>query len=277
VTAVDKDLAKNALWVRQQVLKMISRASKGHIGGSLSAADILVFLYQGGVFRLSPEFRSRPDRDVLIYSKGHSCEALYAVLAQTGYFDAAILSTYGSDGSSLGGHPDRKLPGVEMSAGSLGQGLGVAAGMAIANKLRGCQSLTLAVLGDGECYEGSVWEAAMFAAHHGLCSLIAIVDRNGQITLDRTEDCNRLEPFAEKWLSCGWEVRECDGHSFPALRSALGDARSRVSDRPLVVVARTIKGRGVSFMEGEVGWHHAVPRGEQLKEAMKDLGLVDVD
>jgi transketolase len=265
------DLPQLAAWVRCQILERIAAAGKGHIGGSLSCADILVALYQGGVLRYRPGDPAWTDRDRLIFSKGHAVEALYAVLCQAGFLSLETLESYGRDGGILGGHPDRNIPGVEVSTGSLGHGVSVGAGWAIAARRQQQDFLTFVLLGDGECYEGSVWEGAQFAAHHRLANLVAIVDRNRQITVDDTEDCNAFEPFADKWRAFGWEVREVDGHSFPALLDALRDVRSRSSDRPLVVIAQTRKGKGVSFMESAVGWHHRVPKGDLLAQARREL------
>jgi len=265
------ELECKAAWVRAQILEMIAAAGKGHIGGSLSCTDILVALYQGGVMHYSPRNPHWAGRDRFILSKGHAVEALYAVLTQAGFLTAATLKGYGTDGSQLGGHPDRSIPGVDVSTGSLGQGLGVGAGLALAAGRLQQSHLTFVLLGDGECYEGSVWEGAQFAAHHKLCNLVAIVDRNHQITMDDTEDCNAFEPFADKWRAFGWEVREVDGHSFSALLSAFKDVRKRTCNRPLVLIARTRKGRGVSFMEKTVGWHHRVPKGVQLEQARREI------
>lgn len=271
----DANLERVAARVRRRVCEMIGAAGKGHIGGSLSCSDILVALYQGGVLHVDPRDQSAPDRDRFIFSKGHACEGLYAVLADFGFFPDEVLATYGAAGTILGGHIDRHVPGIEVSTGSLGHGLGIGAGLALAGRRLKHDYLTVVLLGDGECYEGSIWEAAMFAAHHQLSRLVAVVDRNGEITLDKTEDCNRLEPFAKKWESFGWETREVDGHSIPALLEAFSDLRERKSARPTVIIANTLKGRGVSFMETEVGWHHNVPKGDRLKQAMDELSLAE--
>lgn len=268
-----REMQEVARWIRHQVLEMIVSAGKGHIGGSLSCVDILVALYHGGILRFDAKNPAWSGRDRFIFSKGHSAEALYAVLANLGCFPIAELHTYGKNGSMLGGHTDNKIPGVEISAGSLGHGLGIATGLALAAKLDDQDYLTVALLGDGECYEGSIWEAAMFAAHQRLDNLAAIVDRNGQITLDYTETCNRFEPFDEKWRAFGWDVRVVDGHSFEALLGALKDVRVRRSQRPLMIIANTVKGKGVSFMEGALAWHHNVPTGDKLHTARSELAL----
>jgi transketolase len=267
------EMKEIARWVRHQVLEMIVSAGKGHIGGSFSCADILIALYHGGILRFDAKNPKWSGRDRFIFSKGHSAEALYAVLANLGFFPVSELCAYGKGGSMLGGHADKMIPGIEVSTGSLGHGLGLAAGLALAAKLDKKDYLTLALLGDGECYEGSIWEAAMFAAHHRLENLVAIVDRNGQITLDYTEECNRFEPFDEKWRACGWDVRVVDGHSFEALLDAFMDVRERNSRRPLMIIAKTVKGKGVSFMEGDLHWHHNVPKGDRLVKARSELAV----
>ena len=264
---------EKARLVRYRVLEMISAAGHGHIGGSFSATDILVALYHGQLLNFRPHQPQWEKRDRFIMSKGHSSEALYAVLADVGFFDTEILQTYGDSGSILGGHPDHFIPGIEVSTGSLGHGLGIAAGLALAAKLDGKEFRCVVLLGDGECYEGSVWESAMFGAHHKLDKLVAIVDRNGQITLDMTEDINRQEPFAQKWQAFGWETIEFDGHSFPELFAAWNHVLRRRSYKPIVLIANTTKGKGVSFMEGTPLWHHNVPKGEQLAIAQEELAL----
>ena len=266
-----EELEKKARWVRRQALEMVVSAGKGHIGGALSCTDILVALYYGGILRVDPHRPDWADRDRFILSKGHSCVALYSVLADLGFFPVAELGSFCQKGSRLGGHPDRNIPGIEADTGSLGHGLGIAAGLALSAKIDKKERQTVVLVGDGESYEGSVWEAAMFAGHHGLDNLTAIVDRNQQCVTDFTEDCNRLEPLADKWKAFGWDVRDVDGHSFAELLGAFKDFRSRRSSRPLVLIASTIKGKGVSFMERTLVWHHSVPAGEELKIARQEL------
>ena len=262
-----------ARWVRHEVLEMIAGARRGHIGGSFSSTDILVALYHGGLLRFDSSNPEWELRDRFIMSKGHSAEALYAVLAGVGFFDIEVLRTYGESGSILGGHVDHSLPGIEVSTGSLGHGLGIAAGLALAAKLDRKDYLSVALLGDGECYEGSIWESAMFGAHQGLGKLVAIIDRNRQITLDYTEDVNRLDPLPQKWEAFGWEVIELDGHAFEDIFRAWEHVRARQSERPIALIANTIKGKGVSFLEGDLAWHHNVPSGEQLEIARRELEI----
>ena len=265
-----RQLEAKAAAIRLKIVETIAAADKGHVGGALSCTDLLVALYHGGTLRFDSRDPSWQDRDRFILSKGHVGAALYVVLADLGYFDPAELGRL-NRGGILGEHPDRGIPGVEIDSGSLGHGLGIGAGMALAAKLDGKAYRTVVLLGDGECYEGSVWEAAMFAAHHRLDNLVAIVDRNGQCVNDFTESINRLAPLGSKWEAFGWEVREIDGHSFEELQAALGDLHTRTSERPLAVIANTIKGKGVSFMEGQLAWHHGGISGATLEQARNEL------
>jgi len=267
------ELGRKANWVRNQILEMIVSANKGHIGGAFSCADILVTLYYGGILRFDPNNPNWSERDKFILSKGHSCVALYAVLADLGFFSISELNFFCQRGSMLGGHPDRNIPGIEADTGSLGHGLGIAAGLALSGKIDKKDFMTVVLVGDGECYEGSVWETAMFAGHHQLNNLIAIVDRNQQCVTDFTEDCVRLEPLDNKWRAFGWDVKTINGHSFEELLDTFKDFRCRKSARPLAIIANTIKGKGVSFMEGELQWHHSVPTGENLRIAREELTL----
>lgn len=264
-------LEQKARGIRKAVLDMIVTAKKGHIGGAFSCIDILVALYYGGVLKFDPRNPDWKERDRFILSKGHSGAALFAVLADLGFFGAQHLAGYCGNGSMLGGHPDRTIPGVEADTGSLGHGLGIGAGIALAAKKDGRDFRVFVLLGDGECCEGSVWEALVFAARHRLHNLTVIIDRNRQCVLDYTEECAPLDPLADRLLSFGWETAETDGHSFEALLPVLGGARTRASDRPLAVVANTVKGKGVSFMEGILKWHHSVPKPEELIIAREEL------
>lgn len=267
-----KELKKKSLWIRRQVLEMIAAAKKGHIGGAFSCVDILVVLYYAGILRINAKNPNWPQRDRFIISKGHAGVALYAVLADLGFFPVSELKNFCRNNSLLGGHPDRRIPGIEADTGSLGHGLGIGAGLALSARLNKEKLMNVVLLGDGECDEGSVWEAAMFAGHHELNNLIAIVDRNRQCVTDFTEDCLLLEPFADKWRAFNWEVRLVDGHSYEELLASLKDFRTRNDSRPLMIIARTIKGKGVSFMEGNLAWHHSVPEGDNLECARRELG-----
>jgi transketolase len=254
--------------VRRTVVTMVERAGLGHIGGDLSVTDILVTLF-GAVLDVDPADPQRDDRDRFVLSKGHCAGALYATLARCGFFPVAELETFMAPLSMLNGHPDRKkVPGVETNTGPLGHGFPVAVGCALAAQLRGLDYRTFVVLGDGELQEGSNWEAAMTASHYGLSSLTAIVDRNRLQQGARTEDTKQLEPLADKWQSFGFEVRDVDGHDHAALLAAF---RPSETGRPVAVIANTIKGKGVSFMEDRVEWHHKVPTSEQVQAAIQEL------
>lgn len=267
-------LEKKAQEIRGTVLEMIVQAGKGHIGGAFSCIDILVALYYGGILKYDAANPEWSERDRFILSKGHVATALYAILADRGFFDQKHLGQYGKNGSMLGAHPDRNIPGIEINSGSLGHGLGIGAGLALAAKLDKKSNKTIVLLGDGECYEGSVWEAAMFAGHHQLVNLTAIVDRNYQCVLDFTEDCNKQEPFADKWKAFGWDVAVMNGHSCSEIINVFSDRAKHMQKRPLAIIADTIKGKGVSFMEKELVWHHKVPKGQELAQARKELGRI---
>lgn len=254
--------------VRRSIVRMIDQARLGHIGGDLSVTDILVTLF-GGVLDVDPADPYKPDRDRFILSKGHCASALYATLAHSGFFPVSELSTFTAKLSPLNGHPNRRsVPGVETNTGPLGHGFPVGVGCALAAKLTGRSYRTFVVLGDGELQEGSNWEAAMTAAHYSLCSLTVIVDRNRLQQGARTEETKRLEPLADKWVSFGWETREVDGHDHQQLLSALLPS---TTGRPVAVVAHTVKGKGVSFIEDSVEWHHKIPDALQVRAALEEL------
>ena len=266
VVAKIEELARR---VRVHSLKMVAAANSGHPGGSLSEADILAVLY-GSVMVHDPSDPAKPDRDRFILSKSHACAALYAVLAESGYFPLDELSSFRKIDSRLQGHAHVKTPGVEMSGGSLGQGLSFGVGTALAARLDGRPTCTYVLLGDGECDEGQVWEAAMSAPHHGLDNLVAIIDRN-RIQNDRwTDQVMTLEPLADKWRAFGWEVTEADGHCVADLLAAF-DRSARTKGRPTVIVAHTVKGKGVSFMEDNADFHGKAPSPEELALALSEL------
>lgn len=247
---------------------MIDKAGLGHVGGDLSVTDILVALFEG-VLRIDPARPNWEQRDRFILSKGHCAAALYSVLASCGYFSPDRLAHFAAPMSPLNGHPNRrKVPGVETNTGPLGHGLPVGVGCAIAAQISNQSWRTFVVLGDGELQEGSNWEAAMYAAQRGLGGLTAIVDRNRLQQGASTADTNELEPLADKWTAFGWETHVVDGHSFEELLSVIGRSPG---DRPRAVIANTVKGKGVSFMENGVEWHHKVPTAEQVEAAMKEL------
>ncbi|MFI7707750.1 transketolase [Nonomuraea sp. NPDC049480] len=266
--AAAAELARLATEVRRNIIRMIDRARMGHVGGDLSVTDILVACFYG-VLTVDPERPHWAGRDRFVLSKGHCAAALYSTLAQCGFFFEKELETFMAPLSALNGHPSRiKVPGVETNTGALGHGLPVATGCALAAAIDGASRRTVVVLGDGELQEGSNWEAAMAAAHHGLASLTAVVDRNRLQQGARTEDTNALGALGDKWRSFGWEVREIDGHDHLALLQALDGSSS---GRPVAVIANTIKGKGVSFMEDRVEWHHKVPSPDQVAAALAEL------
>jgi len=261
-------LRREATRIRRNVVKMIGRAHLGHVGGDLSVTDILATLFFG-VLRLDPAAPRAPERDRFILSKGHCAAALYSTLAQRGFMPLEALSTFMQPLSALNGHPNRrKVPGVEANTGPLGHGLPIAVGCAIAAKLARASWRTFVVLGDGELQEGSNWEAAMCGGHQKLDNLVAVVDRNRLQQGARTEDTNRLEPLADRWRAFGWDAVECDGHDHAALYEAFVSPHE---GRPRCVIAKTIKGKGVSFIEDRVEWHHKVPSPEQIELALKEL------
>ena len=267
----DARLQEKARYLRRRAFAMVMQAGKGHLGGSFSCTEILVALYYGGVLRFDPGMPTWGQRDRFILSKGHANNTLYVLLADLGFFSEEELGGYGRDGSLLGGHCDPQVPGVEVVTGSLGHGLGIGAGIALGARLDQEDYLTFVLLGDGECQEGSVWEAALFAGHHGLGNLVAIVDRNGLGSEEFTERSMRLEPLADKWTDFGWEARLVDGHSPHELRLALADCRLRQSHRPLVIVAHTVKGKGISCLENTPRAHHTLPQGEDIAIAAREL------
>ena len=264
-----EDLKAVARELRRDIVQTIYAAGSGHPGGSLSELEILIALYFR-VMRHDPANPKWPDRDRFILSKGHASPGLYAVLARAGYFPREELATFRRLNSRMQGHAHPMTPGVEMNSGSLGMGLSFALGCALAARLDQKDYLVYALLGDGECDEGEVWEAAMAAAHHRATNLIALVDRN-RIQNDRfTDEVMSLEPLAGKWRAFGWRVLETDGHDYDALLDTINRARQRRT-RPTVIIARTVKGKGVSFMENNPAFHGRAPNREELEQAIKEL------
>jgi len=264
------DTVELARRIRVHALKMVAKAKASHIGTCLSAADILAVLY-GGILRVDPADPKSPGRDRFIFSKGHGAAILFAVLAERGFFGVERLETYCAEGSELIGHASHPVAGVELSTGSLGHGLSVGCGMALAAKSDGADYRTFALLSDGELDCGSCWEAALFARQHRLDNLAAIVDCNGLQAFGRTKDVLDLEPLAAKWRAFGWSVSEIDGHDHAEIAAAL-EAVPREPAKPAVVIARTVKGKGVSFMEDRLEWHYKSPDERQLARALEELG-----
>lgn len=263
------ELKNKAKELRKDLVKVVYESKAGHIGGSLSSLDILTTLYYE-VLNVNPENPKDPDRDRFILSKGHIAEALYCVLADKGYFEKEKLKTYSKFGSTLIGHPNIKNPGVELNTGSLGHGLSASVGMALAAKKDNKNYRVFTLMGDGEQAEGSIWEAAMSAAHYKLDNLVAIVDRNGLQISGTTEDVMSLKDLSGKWEKFGWNVIEVNGNDIEQLLNVF-NAAPAVEGKPTMVIAKTIKGKGVSFMENNPKWHHGVPTEEQYVQAMKEL------
>ncbi|HTY81881.1 MAG TPA: transketolase [Dehalococcoidales bacterium] len=265
-----EDLSAVAKRLRLHIIKMIAKAGSGHPGGSLSAVEIVTALYWK-ILRHKPSDPNWPNRDRFILSKGHAAPVLYAALAECGYFPIDELQTLRQLHSRLQGHADRThTPGVEMSSGSLGQGLSFGIGCALAARLDKKDWRTYVLLGDGECEEGQVWEAAMAAPHYKLDNLVAIVDNNGLQLSGCAADIMNLEPYADKFASFGWHTSEVDGHNFTELLSAFEEAKM-VRGKPVAIIAKTVKGKGVSFMENNVAFHGAAPNAQQLEIALKEL------
>ena len=266
-----KELAITACKVRMGVIEGTHCAKSGHPGGSLSVTDILTYLYFQEM-KTDPQNPAWQERDRLVLSKGHTAPALYAVLAQKGFFPVEELKTLRKIGSRLQGHPDmKKIPGVDMSSGSLGQGISAACGMAKDAKLTGGEWRVYTVLGDGEIQEGQVWEAAMFASHYQLDNLCVLVDNNGLQIDGNIKDVMSPYPIDEKFKAFGFHVINIDGHDFDQIEAALNEARS-VKGQPTAIIAKTVKGKGVSCVENQASWHGSAPNDEQYQQAMEELG-----
>ena len=263
------ELEKLAVEIRKSIVTAVHSAKSGHPGGSLSAADIFTYLYFEEM-NVDPKNPKWEDRDRLVLSKGHVAPALYSTLAEKGYFAKEDLTTLRHTGSYLQGHPDMKhIPGVDMSSGSLGQGISAACGMALSAKHFGNDFKVYSVLGDGEIEEGQVWEAAMFAANKGLDNLTAFVDYNNLQIDGSIEEVNSAAPIDKKFEAFNWHTIVIDGHDFDQIEAALNEAES--VDKPVAIIAKTVKGKGVSFMENQVGWHGSAPNDEQYEQAMAEL------
>jgi len=257
-----------ALRIRRHALDMTSNGKTSHIGSILSIADILAALYRSEL-QYNTDNPKWEDRDRFILSKGHAGAGLYAALAESGFFSIDKLKTHYKNGSDLSGHVSHKnIPGVEFSTGSLGHGLPVATGMALAAKINKKKHNVYVLMSDGECDEGSNWEAALFAPHHKLDNLTVIIDRNNLQSIKSTENTLALEPFVDKWIAFGWHVLEIDGHNLDQIIKAFN---SKVLNKPLCIVANTIKGKGISFMENQVLWHYRSPQSDEYENALKEL------
>ncbi len=267
------ELAELARRIRISIVRMTARARSSHVGGGLSMAEILAVLY-GSVLRIDPGRPQWDGRDRFVLSKGHACAGLYAVLAERGFLSGADLDTFYANGSRLAGHATHSgVPGVECSTGSLGHGLPIACGMALAARTSRSPYRVFVILGDGECNEGSNWEAALFAGHHCLENLTVVVDCNKIQSLGHTKDVLNLDRLAEKWRSFGWHAVDVDGHNVEALNETLSGVPLGAG-RPTCIVAHTVKGKGVSFMEDSLLWHYRSPQGDELAAALAELGEV---
>ncbi len=262
------DLEARARDTRRHLLQIIYSAKGGHTGGALSSVDILVSLYYR-VMKIRPGEPKWEDRDRFILSKGHSVEGCYCILADLGFFPESVLETYGRPGSVLNGHPTVKVPGVEFNTGALGHGLSAGVGMALAARMDNKDFRVFVLMGDGEQAEGSVWEAAMAGSHFRLSNLIAILDRNRLQISGNTEEVMALDDLRTRWASFGWKVKEVNGHDIAGLLKALEEPE--VGDKPTIIIAHTVKGRGVSFMENQPDWHHRVPNEIELAKALDEL------
>jgi len=268
----DHELELRAVALRRSMLQLIVSAGAGHTGGGLSCMDILNVLYNR-ILNVSPRTFGDPHRDRYVQSKGHSVEALYAVLADRGFFPASDLDTVCHYQSHYVGHPTRHIPGIEMNTGALGHGLPICIGMALAAKMDGAKYRVFTLLGDGELAEGSNWEAGLAAAHYKLDNLVAILDHNTLQITGHTRDVMSTEPVDDKWRSFGWTVRTANGHNYAELTKALTD--SPEAGKPTFIIAKTVKGKGVSFMENVTKWHHGVPSEVELKQALAELDTAE--
>ena len=268
-------LKETAKLIRKDIIDMTYRCGEGHIATAFSSTEIITSLYFN-VLRLKPKNPDWDDRDRFILSKGHGCYTLYSALARRGFFPLEELDTIGEYGSKFGGHPDRGLvPGIEVSSGSLGHGLSLGVGMAIAGMVDKRKSKVYVLLGDGECQEGSIWEAALFAPMHQLDNLVVIVDYNRQQAINHLDDVVRLDPFADKWKAFGWETMQVNGHSFEELLKAF-DKIPFKAGKPSVIIADTVKGKGVTYMEKNIIWHARAPCDKEYKQAIDEIDKKEV-
>lgn len=264
------DLKKKSFWLRKEIFEMVINCGQGHIASALSQCEIVISLFYGGILRYKKGDPSWIDRDRLIISKGHSAMGIYPILSDIKYFDKGELSKYGSPDGILRIYGDKSIPGIDSTSGSLSQAPGIACGFGLAAKNDNKDINSFLVLSDGEHYEGSLWESAMFASHNKLDNLIFIVDRNKQIILGKSEDCLNLEPLDEKWRSFGWNVHKVNGHDYGEILDALDKCLDK-NGKPSVIIADTIKGKGVSYMEDVTRWHNTMPNEKEIKIARKDL------
>lgn len=274
-TSVQKTTALigKSQWLRQSLLELVVRAKKGHIPSSYSCAEMAVALFYGGYLRYNAQAPESPARDRILVSKGHAAMVLYPILADLGFFPAEELEHFCEPEALLRMYADHSIPGIESITGSLGHGPGIGAGFAFRAKRDGLDNRTFVIIGDGECYEGSVWETALFAAHNQLDNLVFIIDRNRLCIMDETENCVRLGSLSDKWRAFGWETEEIDGHSYGQILPALDRLTQNRDGRPKAIVANTIKGKGISFMESQPLWHNRMMSPEQIDRARAELAV----
>ena len=265
-------LIEKSQWLRKEIFEMVIRVNQGHIASAFSQCEILISLFYGDILNYKKNDPKYEDRDRFIISKGHSAMGVYPVLADIGYFPKTEIKKYGTYEGILRIYGDKSIPGIDSTSGSLAQAPGIACGFALASKNDNKNIKTYIILSDGEHYEGSLWESAMFASHHCLDNLIFIVDRNQHIILGKSEDCLKIEPLEEKWKSFGWNTATVSGHDYNELLDALNTAKN-YKGKPTVIIANTVKGKGISFMEDVTRWHNTMPNKEEIEIARKDLEI----
>lgn len=265
------DLNQKSRWLRQQLFDLVIETKKGHIPSSYSAAEISLALFYGGYLRFDPKNPKWPERDRFIVSKGHAAMLLYPILADLGFYPKEELKRFTKADGILRMYADNSIPGIESITGSLGHGLGIGCGYALSAKKDGLKYNTFVVVGDGECYEGSIWEVAMFAAHYKLDNFVTIVDRNRLCIMEETEKCVRLDPLEDKWAAFGWNVISLDGHNYEQILSALDRVTKDPNGKPTAIISNSVKGKGISFMENRSDWHNKMPTPEQAAQARQEL------
>lgn len=266
-----EELKSRSLWLRQELFELVMRFKKGHIPSCFSCAEMVLALFYGGYLKLDPKNPRSRDRDKIIISKGHAAMVLYPILSDLGFFPKEELLKFTQPEGILHMYADHSIPGIESITGSLGHGIGIGCGFAYCAKRDNQPYRSFVVISDGECYEGSVWETALFAAHYRLDNFVVIVDRNGLCILDSTEKCVRLEPLEEKWKSFGWHVLTVNGHSYSEILRALDEATTNKTGKPVTIISKSVKGKGISFMENRPEWHNQMPNEEELSRARKEL------
>lgn len=265
------ELIKKTAWLRREAFELVARSKKGHYPSSASCTELVVALYYGGFLKYNAQNPKDPDRDRLFISKGHAGMVLYPILEELGFVPKGELHKFTKPEGVFRFYPDPSIPGIEAITGSLGHGMGLAAGHCLAAKRDGRNIRSFVIIGDGECYEGSTWETALFAAHQQLDNLVVMVDRNGCIIMDHTEKCVKLAPMADKWRAFGFHTIEIDGHSMDEVTKALAEATSGKIKGPVCIVANTVKGKGISYMENRPDWHNRMPTEEQTAQARQEL------